>query len=833
MQFVGALFLVLVLPLGVESAASDHPIGKVISLLESLQAKITAEAKDEEDTFNKFQKWCDTSFATLDTAIAARTADIERFTIDESTAQKKKNKANDEVNFLTSEIDKLETANTKAAQDRQAEANAYNVTRTDFVATVAAIQEALDGLNNSKNTSAGMSMTQLRGSSDPAPAEDDAWALTLMQKHPSILTAMTVEQQEELTAAASGDQSLMQINGPPSEQDILDKAQYGKSQTYTFKSGGAMGMLENLIVKFNDKIKQADNQETFKLSQHNNAQTARTDAINVATDTRDNVKVINRQNAQTDENTGRTNKETAQSDKDADTALRKETKADCDLKKSEYDSRYNTRFGEMAAMTTAIKILTKVTKVEAPPTLFLQVAAQNKIADPRLTKMMNLINMQASKSHSKDFSSFAAKMARRVGLGGTFDGINKEIQKMIFRLIGEQKTEKEHKVWCDKEYYNTNTTNNTQTEHKADLVTKMGTAESEIAALVVVINDLVTLNHNNEQEFINATAERKASKAAHMKTIQDSKDAQDALAKATAALTAFYKESGAIAKESWEALVQTSHAQDPTTGTAQGSQATSLTPRAATDAAEYSGQGDSTDPTTGILAVLTDTAGDFAVMETNCKQAESSDQGVYEELEKTYKQDKAQNEKDIEMKKEQQQRLKTRIKKLKAGIKKVSDSLWNTAQYLAELTPACISGDASFDERQAARDAEIVSLKLAKKTLAEAHMPTAQEIEAQTNATLAAQLAHEEKIRKGHEQLAADKATDQEIAANATAAKEATDQLIHENRINAASLDAGLDAAGSPPVGDVITSDPRESSGPSGLLFLKAKSVPVGIKRHA
>jgi len=514
-----------------------------------------------------------------------------------------------------------------------------------------------------------------------------------------------------------------------------------------------------------------------------NAQTARTDGIAAATATRDTAKVPTRDNAATDESTANQNKVTATEDKAADTALRKTTKADCDLKQSEYDSRYKTRFGEMAAMTTAIKILTKVTKVQAPPTLFLQVAATHQIADPKMTVMMNLINMQAAKSHSLDFSAFAAKIQRKVGLGGSFDAINEEIQKMIFRLIAEQKTEKEHKVWCDKEYFNTNTTNNSQTMKKEDLTTKVASATSSINALLIVINDLVTLNHNNKVEFEAATEDRKVSKAAHMVTIKDAKDAQDALAQASAALTAFYKESGAIAKESWEAMVQTSGEQDPTTGTAQATQATTLTARAATDDAAYSGQGDSVDPTTGILAILTDTSGDFAVMETNCKQAESSDQAIYEALEKNFKQDKAQNEKDIEMKKEQQQRLKNRIKKLEKGLKKVSDSLWATQQYLVDLTPACISGDSSFIDRQFARDAEIVSLKSAKETLKHAHAPTAAEIAAIAQKKADALAAHNAKIAAGNAKLATDKADAKQVLADATASKKEKDQAAHILRI--------------------------------------------------
>ena len=54
----------------VSGAGKDHPIVKVINLLEGLKAKSIGEGKEEAVSFTKFQYWCSTSTDTLKDAIA-------------------------------------------------------------------------------------------------------------------------------------------------------------------------------------------------------------------------------------------------------------------------------------------------------------------------------------------------------------------------------------------------------------------------------------------------------------------------------------------------------------------------------------------------------------------------------------------------------------------------------------------------------------------------------------------------------------------------------------------------------------------------------------------
>merc|ERR1719321_14810 len=98
----------------------------------------------------------------------------------------------------------------------------------------------------------------------------------------------------------------------------------------------------------------------------------------------------------------------------------------------------------------------KTGKVKA--TSFLQ------LEDPK-TKAVKLLKTAASKAHSKALEKLAAEIAT---YNGPFDKINQMIQKMIFRLMSEQKDEDDHKNWCDME-----TEKSTESKESKDEKVKM------------------------------------------------------------------------------------------------------------------------------------------------------------------------------------------------------------------------------------------------------------------------------------------------------------------------------------------------------------------------
>merc|ERR1719361_1923134 len=117
------------------------------------------------------------------------------------------------------------------------------------------------------------------------------------------------------------------------------------------------------------------------------------------------------------------------------------------MKKTEWDERTEIRKNEMEAMEAAIKILGKATGVrtEAPknPTLPSRPESFLQLSDPESNRAINLLRETAQKVHSKSFARFAEQVARNAK--GPFDKVNNMIQKMIFRLMAEQKDEDDHK----------------------------------------------------------------------------------------------------------------------------------------------------------------------------------------------------------------------------------------------------------------------------------------------------------------------------------------------------------------------------------------------------
>merc|ERR1719310_2573703 len=173
-----------------------------------------------------------------------------------------------------------------------------------------------------------------------------------------------------------------------------------------------------------------------------------------------------------------------------------------------------------------------------------------QVDDPRV-KAVNLLRQAAEKGHSKALQDLAEQLRT---YDGPFDKIKGMMQKMIFRLMAEQKDEDDHKNWCDLE-------TEKNTESKDDKDAKMKDLSSKIAEMDAAIKLLVkTISANDEKvqqitDYMKEETEmRNENHEEILATIKDSQDAQAAVTQATAVLKDFYKNSGEIQKEPWEFL---------------------------------------------------------------------------------------------------------------------------------------------------------------------------------------------------------------------------------------------------------------------------------------
>jgi len=275
------------------------------------------------------------------------------------------------------------------------------------------------------------------------------------------------------------------------------------------------------------------------------------------------------------------------------------------------------------------------------------------------------------------------------------------IQKMIFRLQDEQRDEDKHKMWCDLEINKTEISKDEKADRMEDLRVKIEGAEASVQRLAGEISAADDMAHDILTHVDQATEIRGVGKKENKAALKDAQDAQAAISNAIAVLEAFYKDSGMIAKESWELLQR-----DVT-----------LPDEPSTWDASYTGVMDPQGQPSGIITVLKRISADFASMEAETRAQEESDANAYEAELKACEIEKARRVRESEEKTLEKKRLVEKIATMRASRKHTSDEKETVEQYLRDLQHACVDGDSTYEDRKASRSEEIEALRQAEAIL--------------------------------------------------------------------------------------------------------------------
>merc|ERR1719240_1295860 len=294
-------------------------------------------------------------------------------------------------------------------------------------------------------------------------------------------------------------------------QVLAEAAGKPSAKTYSFKSGGIIETFKAMKAEFEADKLDSTTAETNKLNAYNLAKQERDTAISTASDSKKEKEDI-----KGDKESEKANSETAKSETQSalngDTATLEQTDKECKTVTGEWEERSAIREGEIKAMDMAVKILTKVTGVRNPDTheipkkALLEATARVEqdtasyeakmasvsflqLEDPK-TKAVNLLKKAASVAHSKALQKLAQEIAT---YDGPFDKIKQMIQKMIFRLMSEQKDEDDHKNWCDMEMEKS-------TESKDDKDEKVQMLKKKVAEHDAAIKKLIkAITENNDK----------------------------------------------------------------------------------------------------------------------------------------------------------------------------------------------------------------------------------------------------------------------------------------------------------------------------------------------
>merc|ERR1719238_853239 len=101
-------------------------------------------------------------------------------------------------------------------------------------------------------------------------------------------------------------------------------------------------------------------------------------------------------------------------------------------------------------------------------------------SDPKM-KAVEFLRQQSKVLHAKGLDKLAQEITAH--LTGPFEEVTGMIQKMIFRLMAEQKDEDEHKWWCDEELNKTQASLDNKEDKMDELSAKMDDIKATVAEL--------------------------------------------------------------------------------------------------------------------------------------------------------------------------------------------------------------------------------------------------------------------------------------------------------------------------------------------------------------
>jgi len=660
-----------------------NPIRKVVTLLQNLQLKITAEGKKKEAMFDKYMCYCDNAEGTLGKSIKDAETRIPQLEAEnkEDIALKKQL----EAELVAAKDSRKEAKDTiaEATALREKEAEAYAKVKADSEANIGALSKAI-------------------------PAIEKGMAGAFLQTNEAnVLRRLSVS--AEMNSA---------------DRDLLASF-LSEGEDYAPKSGEILGILKEMKDEMEKDFEEATAIENKAIADNESLVAAKKKEIDALTKAIESktmrvgelaVKLAEVENEIEDM------KEQLAEDKKFLADLDK----NCELKKKEWAEYKKMQSMEMVALADTIKVLNDDDALE----LFKKTLPSSASSFVQMKVTSGVMRKQAAsilKSTKKgDPRLDLIEMAMRGSKIG-FEKIIKMIDGLVVELKEEQKADDEKKQYCLAEFDKAEDKKKGLEWDIEDLSKAIADEEEVIATLKSEIEALIDGIKALDKAVAEATETRKEEHEDYVETLASNSAAKDLLDFAKNRLNKFYNpklykappkrelsEEDSIVVSMGGTLAPTA-APGGIAGTgialAQGEVAPPPPPKA--DLAFKK----STQSSNGVIAMIdlliADLDKDNQIMEVDEKDA----QAEYEQFMSDSAEKRALDSKAIGDKEGAKAETETQLQTDEENKKSKTIELMETAKYIAGLHEECDWLLKYFDARMEARTGEIDALGKAKDVL--------------------------------------------------------------------------------------------------------------------
>jgi hypothetical protein len=694
-----ALFIALMMVSPVVGLATDAQsvggVQKVIQMLGDMSAKAKEEKNKEQVAMAEFETWCKMEIPQTKKSIAKAAESIELLNAAIAKGTTEAKVLGEEISKLQADVASFESEKKAATAQREKDNKAYIEESTDYGESVDAIERAIVVLN--KKT-----------------ADKPADAAVLLQ----------LTESDRLPAQAKS--MVAAFLGVMGKDFMSDMDEAPEANAYEFQGGGIIEMLKKLRDEFRTKLADCQKEEMNSKHAYDMVVQDLVDSIENSNASIEEKKITK---ARKEEQAAADKKELASTTtvKAEDEKTLSEMEVECEQKKLSFGEKQQLRTEEIEAIAKATEILKSgdVSGNAEKHLDFAQTAQATALAQLRSGAqgvhghIRDFLASEGRRLHSKNLALLSQKLE-----ADPFAKVKQMIDSMITRLLNEANEDAQHEGFCDKEIGKSKVTRNKLSEDIDGLNAAVEDGKANIMMLAEEIKTLSQEVADLDASVAEATKIRSDEKAVNKVTVEDSKAASAAVAAATAVLKDFYEKASMatgliqidrprMGTDEWDSLANPNYKgpgdQGLTTGAARGHQKGMQT-----FGKKYTGQQDQAG---GVMAMLDVIASDFSNLLADTEAAEAKAQETYDDFMVESKKTKATKSKKIEMDNSDKAAAEAKLQEDTKDLKGTQDELIAADRYYEKLVPQCIDQGQTFEERTAARESEIASLKQALELL--------------------------------------------------------------------------------------------------------------------
>jgi len=487
---------------------------KVVRLLQDMSAQLQSDLEDDQAVHSKLDCWCKENDQDKTQAIevgAAKETELESF-LGEAAARMAQMKTKRDATL--EEVDKDEAALQEARAMRMKEKQGYQSESVNLKEGVDACAHALVVLGAQGETASGFA--QVRGI---AQRLQDAHVVELAGRR-GHQTAGLPALRAFLAASQAGDKSFLSM--PP-------------FQSYGSRSGKITGVLSQMKEGFERDLAEAEANEKTAAGEHSRLKSAKEAEISSGrksqADLDERIAELNQKHAQAFKDLEGTQKQLG-----LDREFLASLKQKCSQSDEDFDRRVQDRQTEIVAVQDTIAILNDDAAFENfdntvnTPESFLQVGSSgvtSMVAQERLAKAAVMLTDAAAATGSMRL----ALVATRSRLDA-FEQVQAEIDKMVVQLDTQQADEIQHRDLCIRQLQTNKRYTASSHEQNENLQTQIADHVQNLDELTKDIEEGTNAVAEMQNQMKRASENREAENGDFQKTVIDQRLTQAVLNKA-------------------------------------------------------------------------------------------------------------------------------------------------------------------------------------------------------------------------------------------------------------------------------------------------------------